>query len=229
MPERVAASTTTSSPTPARARRFARPDRCRGSSRSSRRSTSWRTQLDMDPLALRDKIDTQRHRRCARAQGRAAHRRRAVRLVAAPAAGRRRRAGQTRHRHGAVAVGVHRSTAPPPAKCGFSGDGSVDAFTGAQDIGTGTRTVMAQVVAEEFGLARRGRRRAHRRFAVSGRPAVGRQPRHRLADAGRAQRRLPRRARPGRAARAVARAPSRTRSSFEDGRVLRARPRRSAA
>ena len=32
------------------------------------------------------------------------------------------------------------------------GDGSVDALTGAQDIGTGTRTVLAQMVAEEFGL-----------------------------------------------------------------------------
>jgi xanthine dehydrogenase YagR molybdenum-binding subunit len=33
-----------------------------------------------------------------------------------------------------------------------SGDGSVEAFSATQDIGTGTRTVLAQVVAEEFGL-----------------------------------------------------------------------------
>lgn len=33
------------------------------------------------------------------------------------------------------------------------GDGSVEAFSSAQDIGTGTRTVLAQVVAEEFGLS----------------------------------------------------------------------------
>ena len=32
------------------------------------------------------------------------------------------------------------------------GDGTVQAFSSAQDIGTGTRTVFAQVVAEEFGL-----------------------------------------------------------------------------
>lgn len=32
------------------------------------------------------------------------------------------------------------------------GDGSVTALTGAQDIGTGTRTVIAQTVAEELGL-----------------------------------------------------------------------------
>jgi xanthine dehydrogenase YagR molybdenum-binding subunit len=33
-----------------------------------------------------------------------------------------------------------------------SDDGSIAAFSSAQDIGTGTRTVLAQVVAEEFGL-----------------------------------------------------------------------------
>jgi xanthine dehydrogenase YagR molybdenum-binding subunit len=33
-----------------------------------------------------------------------------------------------------------------------SGDGSVEAFSATQDIGTGTRTILAQVVAEEFGL-----------------------------------------------------------------------------
>jgi len=33
-----------------------------------------------------------------------------------------------------------------------SGDGRVDAFCGTQDIGTGTRTIFAQVVAEELGL-----------------------------------------------------------------------------
>jgi xanthine dehydrogenase YagR molybdenum-binding subunit len=34
----------------------------------------------------------------------------------------------------------------------IAGDGTVDAFCGTQDIGTGTRTVFAQVVAEELGL-----------------------------------------------------------------------------
>ncbi len=33
-----------------------------------------------------------------------------------------------------------------------SGDGSVEAFCATQDIGTGTRTILAQVVAEELGL-----------------------------------------------------------------------------
>src|SRR5262249_24390235 len=42
----------------------------------------------------------------------------------------------------------------PPASCEvrINADGSVDALSGTQDIGTGTRTVLAQVVAEEFGL-----------------------------------------------------------------------------
>ena len=66
-------------------------------------------EIDMDPLALRDKIDTQRHGRRAGAQGRATRRRRARRLVAAPPRRRGLRSGQTRHRHGAIAVGVHRS------------------------------------------------------------------------------------------------------------------------
>jgi xanthine dehydrogenase YagR molybdenum-binding subunit len=35
-------------------------------------------------------------------------------------------------------------------------DGSVEAFTGSQDIGTGTRTVCAQVLAETFGLQMEG-------------------------------------------------------------------------
>jgi xanthine dehydrogenase YagR molybdenum-binding subunit len=42
----------------------------------------------------------------------------------------------------------------PPSSCEVrvTGDGSVEAFSSTQDIGTGTRTVLAQVVAEEFGL-----------------------------------------------------------------------------
>lgn len=44
---------------------------------------------------------------------------------------------------------VHRNTA---CEVRVSGDGSVEAFSATQDIGTGTRTILAQVVAEEFGL-----------------------------------------------------------------------------
>ncbi|MCP3143494.1 xanthine dehydrogenase family protein molybdopterin-binding subunit [Pyxidicoccus xibeiensis] len=44
---------------------------------------------------------------------------------------------------------VHRNTA---VEVRLTGDGSVEAFNATQDIGTGTRTIFAQVVAEEFGL-----------------------------------------------------------------------------
>ena len=44
---------------------------------------------------------------------------------------------------------VHPATA---CEVRILGDGSVEAFSSAQDIGTGTRTILAQVVAEEFGL-----------------------------------------------------------------------------
>ncbi|MFL5352651.1 xanthine dehydrogenase family protein molybdopterin-binding subunit [Archangium sp.] len=44
---------------------------------------------------------------------------------------------------------IHPNTA---CEVRVSGDGSVEAFCATQDIGTGTRTILAQVVAEEFGL-----------------------------------------------------------------------------
>src|SRR5438094_6759792 len=46
------------------------------------------------------------------------------------------------------------SVIQPPSACEVRivGDGSVEVFSAAQDIGTGTRTVLAQVVAEELGL-----------------------------------------------------------------------------
>ena len=42
----------------------------------------------------------------------------------------------------------------PPTICEvrIADDGSVEAFTSAQDVGTGTRTILAQTVAEELGL-----------------------------------------------------------------------------
>ena len=39
------------------------------------------------------------------------------------------------------------------ARVTINGDGTVEAVTGTQDIGTGIRTVIAMIVAEEFGLA----------------------------------------------------------------------------
>ncbi len=56
----------------------------------------------------------------------------------------------------------------------ISGDGTVDAFCGTQDIGTGTRTVFAQVVAEELGLQAGRHQSSCRRLTLSARPSVRR-------------------------------------------------------
>ncbi|ATB41733.1 oxidoreductase [Cystobacter fuscus] len=107
--------------------------------------------LGMDPLALREKIDISGTDDClARA-----HERR----VGAERFGwnKRRPAGSDK---GAIKRGmgvaqsqwlylVHRNAA---CEVRVMGDGSVEAFSSTQDIGTGTRTILAQVVAEEFGL-----------------------------------------------------------------------------
>ena len=97
----------------ARAPRFARPGRCRGSSRSSRRSTSWPSARHGSARAARE----DRHRTTptmrARARSSAASARRSS---AGRSAGRRRgrRPDQARPRHGAIAVGlqsIHGTTA----------------------------------------------------------------------------------------------------------------------
>jgi xanthine dehydrogenase YagR molybdenum-binding subunit len=107
--------------------------------------------LHLDPVALRDRIDT-RDTDDSRA-------RRVERRVGAERFGwtQRRPPGADR---GVLKRGVgmaqshwiylvHRSTA---CEVRIYGDGSVEAFSSAQDIGTGTRTVFAQAVAEELGL-----------------------------------------------------------------------------
>ncbi|MDY7228922.1 xanthine dehydrogenase family protein molybdopterin-binding subunit [Hyalangium rubrum] len=107
--------------------------------------------IGMDPLALRGKIDVSGTDDCvARAQ---------ERKVGAERFGwnKRRPAGSDK---GPIKRGVgfaqsqwlylvHRHTA---CEVRVTGDGSVEAFSATQDIGTGTRTILAQVVAEEFGL-----------------------------------------------------------------------------
>lgn len=107
--------------------------------------------LRMDPLALRDKIDT---RDADDARSRAAERR-----IGAEKIGwsRRRPAGSD---SGPIKRGLGMAQSMWPyivnsytaCEVRISGDGRVDAFCGTQDIGTGTRTVFAQVVAEELGL-----------------------------------------------------------------------------
>jgi xanthine dehydrogenase YagR molybdenum-binding subunit len=108
-------------------------------------------ELKMDPLALREKIDTNdtddsRARKVERRVGieRAGWSKR--RPTAADAGPVKRGMGVAQSQWAYV---VHGTTT---CEVRIRGDGSVIALNGAQDIGTGTRTVMAQTVAEELGL-----------------------------------------------------------------------------
>jgi xanthine dehydrogenase YagR molybdenum-binding subunit len=140
--------------------------------------------LEIDPLALRDSIDTggtddARARKVERQVGAEKFEWSRRRMPNADAGPVKRGVGMAQSQWVSV---IH-----PPTACEvrITDDGSVEAFTSAQDVGTGTRTVLAQVVAEELGL------RAHRRHAVPGGAAVRRQPCHGIVDARCAQRRLP--------------------------------------
>ncbi len=108
-------------------------------------------ELGMDPLALREKIDTN--------DVDDARARKVERRIGAE------RAGWSRRRPPAAdsgpvkrGIGVAQSQwvyivhGTMTCEVRIRGDGSVIALTSAQDIGTGTRTVMAQTVAEELGL-----------------------------------------------------------------------------
>lgn len=107
--------------------------------------------LGIDPVALRDKIDT---RDADDVRARAAERRIGTEKFGWS---RRRAAGSG---SGPIQRGMGMAQSMWPyivnqyATCELriGGDGRVDAFCGTQDIGTGTRTVFAQVVAEELGL-----------------------------------------------------------------------------
>lgn len=107
--------------------------------------------LQMDPVALRDKIDT---RDADDVRARAAERR----IGAEKIGWSRRRAPASDSGPIKRGIGMAQSMWPyivnryATCELRIAGDGSVDAFCGTQDIGTGTRTVFAQVVAEELGL-----------------------------------------------------------------------------
>jgi xanthine dehydrogenase YagR molybdenum-binding subunit len=107
--------------------------------------------LDIDPIELRDRIDTRDTDDC---KARKAERHRGARLFdwqrrkapCADAGPIKRGIGMAQSQWPYI---VHKDT---ECEVRVLGDGSVQAFSSAQDIGTGTRTVFAQVVAEEFGL-----------------------------------------------------------------------------
>jgi xanthine dehydrogenase YagR molybdenum-binding subunit len=107
--------------------------------------------LGMDALALRDKLDTNdsddtRARAVERRIGRERSRwseRRPTRSDPGPTL---RGVGMAQSHWLYL---VHNATA---CEVRINSDGSVEAFSAAQDVGTGTRTVLAQVVAEELGV-----------------------------------------------------------------------------
>jgi xanthine dehydrogenase YagR molybdenum-binding subunit len=107
--------------------------------------------LGMDPLAFRDVIDT--------SDTEESRARRVERRIGAEKVdwGARRppNADPGPIKRGIGMAQSHWvSVIDPPTACEvrINGDGSVEAFSAAQDVGTGTRTVLAQVVAEELGL-----------------------------------------------------------------------------
>lgn len=108
--------------------------------------------LQIDPLTLRDDIDTggsddSKARRAQRVLGAEKFGWKTRRPVNGDAGPLKRGVGMAQSQWVSV---IH-----PPTSCEvrIMGDGSVEAFSAAQDIGTGTRTILAQVVAEELGLA----------------------------------------------------------------------------
>lgn len=107
--------------------------------------------IDTDPIQLREKLDT---RDADDVRARAAERR-----IGAEKFGwsRRRPAGSDA---GPLKRGMGMAQSMWPyivnrytsCEIRIGGDGTVDAFCSTQDIGTGTKTIFAQVVAEELGL-----------------------------------------------------------------------------
>jgi xanthine dehydrogenase YagR molybdenum-binding subunit len=107
--------------------------------------------LDIDPIEMRDRIDT---RDTDDVKARRVERHRGAKLFGwerrrAPASDRgtiKRGIGMAQSQWVYI---VHKDT---ECEVRVLGDGSIQALNSSQDIGTGTRTVFAQVVAEEFGL-----------------------------------------------------------------------------
>jgi xanthine dehydrogenase YagR molybdenum-binding subunit len=110
--------------------------------------------LGMDPLALRDKIDTQQEGLLADAAARRVERRLGAEMVGWS---KRHPAGAEtgRIRHGlgvAQAIWYRFVNLDSTCEVRIGRDGSVEILSAVQDIGGGIRTALAQVVAEELGI-----------------------------------------------------------------------------
>jgi xanthine dehydrogenase YagR molybdenum-binding subunit len=130
---------------------FRAPRECQGVFALEQLVDELAERLALDPLELRDRIDTR--------EDAASRQHRVERRIGAERAGWARR-----HAPGADAgpvkrgLGVAQAIWPRyvfmPAACevAISRDGKVEVRAATQDVGTGTRAVLAQVVAEELGL-----------------------------------------------------------------------------
>jgi xanthine dehydrogenase YagR molybdenum-binding subunit len=102
--------------------------------------------LNMDPLDLRDKIDVNPQRRVERRIGREKFGWAARRKASSDTGPVKRGVGV------AQAVWYRIVNLDSAAEVRVSRDGSIELMSAVQDIGGGIKTVLAQVVAEEFGL-----------------------------------------------------------------------------
>ena len=189
-----ARSSTTCSPTAGRRRRSARPASRWAPSPSSSSIDEMAEKLGMDPLALRDKLDAgPASRRRA-----ATTRRRARRARPSAGSAPRSSAGTGGARRPATRAPVKRGLGMAQSMWGrfveldsscevrLHRDGSVEFLSSVQDIGTGTRTALAMIVAEELGVRPEDVTMKIGDTAVSDRAVVGRiedAARHHLAGA----------------------------------------------
>ena len=125
--------------------------------------------LNMDPLTLREKIDENPARKAER------------QVILERTNWRNRRpagsdAGPAKRGMG-VAQSVWYRFVNMNSSCEVrvSRDGSVELMSAVQDLGTGTKTLLAIVVAEEFGIPPGERWHSDRRYALPDRARLGRQ------------------------------------------------------
>ncbi len=140
--------------------------------------------LNMDPLELREKIDENPARKVER-QIILERTNWRNRRPQAPTPGRSSAAWASRNRSGIASSSMDSS-----CEVRVSRDGSVELMSAVQDLGTGTKTMLAVVVAEEFGIPPPNVVHSHRRHALPHRPGLRRQRDRRLHHAGGAQCRL---------------------------------------
>ena len=141
--------------------------------------------LNMDPLELRERIDTHPVRKVERQVVRESD----LWKSRNPQAGADR--GHVKRGVGfAQSVWYRFVSMNSAAEVRIHKDGSLEVLSAVQDIGSGIKTVMAQILAEQFGVPPEKIARPCRRYKLSGGPRFGRQRHHPFPDSGRARRGL---------------------------------------